>query len=444
MKKNKRLHLFKFLVAIILIVPCMFVFSACGKQGEKGEQGIQGIQGEKGDKGDNGKDAEQLNLYELYLSAKESGEFTGTYLDFIKDYIDVVYDNSAVVANKAVASTVSIDAYNGVKPAKPTSGSGVIFSLDEDGNAFIVTNYHVTYYYNPYNHNAFKNYDIYLYGEISDNVIHATYVGGSQTYDLAVLYVSNSEILKNSNAQSISLSTGKAILGSSVIASGNANGYGLAVTKGIISKDSEAVYMTIAGTRSLYRVLRHDAYITNGSSGGGLFDMKGNLVGITNGGDSSSTSINYAIPADIVYAVATNIIKNCGYSNSNFSPKLCNLGVTFASSDANTYYDDENGKTSVTSKITISGLENVTNENLKALAKDDELMSIKITTENGTIFTKNANEFAYTNNILMQNIIQEFLLLADSGSTIEITVQRNGETISATALVSDSDFMDLA
>ena len=443
MKKNHGLHIFKFLMAIFLILPCAFVFSACGKQGEKGDQGIQGIQGEKGDKGDNGKDAEQVSIYELYLSAKASGEFDGTYLEFIETYIGVIYDNNAVVANKAAASTVCIDAYNGVKPARPSTGSGVIFSLDDDGNAFIVTNYHVTYYSNSLSHNAYKNYDIYLYGEISNNVIHASYVGGSQTYDIAVLYVSNSEILKNSNAQSVSLSTGKTILGSSVIASGNANGYGLAITKGIISKDTEPVYMTIAGTRSLYRVLRHDAYITNGSSGGGLFDMKGNLVGITNGGDSSNSLINYAIPADIVFAVTTNIIKNCGYSDSNFSPKLCNLGITYESFDVSTKYDDKNGIISVTSKISISNLGSVTNENLKTLAVGDELVSITITTASGKVYTKNASDFAYTKDLPIQNIIQEFMLLADASSTVKITVQRNGETISASALVSDSDLMGL-
>lgn len=442
MKKNHGLHIFKFLMAIFLILPCAFVFSACGKQGEKGDQGIQGIQGEKGDKGDNGKDAEQIDLWQLYLSAKASGEFDGTYLEFIEKYIGVIYDNNAVVANKAAASTVSIDAYNGVKPARPSSGSGVIFSLDDDGNAFIVTNYHVTYYASAYNHNAYRDYDIYLYGEISDNVIHATYVGGSQTYDIAVLYVSKSEILKNSNAQSVSVSTGKAILGSSVIASGNVNGNGLAITKGIVSRDTEPVYMTIAGTRSLYRVLRHDAYISNGSSGGGLFDMKGNLIGITNGGDSSNSLINYAIPADIVYAVTTNIIKNCGYSDSNFSPKLCNLGLRFESSQPSTNYD-ENGIISVVSKISISSVENATNENLKTLAVGDELISITITTSNGKVYTKNANEFAYTKNLPIQNLIQEFMLLADAGSSVKLTVQRNSETISASALVSDSDFMKL-
>lgn len=435
MEKKNLFYRFKFLIMAILLIPCIFVFSACGKTGEKGEQGIQGIQGvqgEKGDKGDNGKDAEQVNFYQLYLSAKESGEFKGTYLEFIKEYINVVYDNSKVIANKAVASVVSIDAYNGTKKTNPHSGSGVIFSLNDEGSAFIITNYHVTYY-SGNTEKAYTNYDIYLYGEIEDNVMHASFVGGSKTYDISVLYIEKSEILKNSNARAVSFSTEDAKLGTSVLAIGNPSGYGLSVSKGIVSKDSEYITMTVAGSSNRYRVLRHDAYITHGSSGGGLFDMSGNLIGITNGGDGSSELINYAIPANIVYNVAKNIIDNC-YGKDDYSISKCNLGLTLESQNTETIFDNNTGYVKILDTVVVSNVSILAKNELSNLTQDDQILSLKLTKQHSTVYTKTITRlFDY----------EEFMLLAGSGDTLEIKYLSAGVEKSITISLVSSDFSQL-
>ena len=81
-----------------------------------------------------------------------------------------------------------------------SAGSGVIYELDgKNGSAFIITNYHVVYESSSKTSNKISD-DIFimLYGmEYSDYAIPATYVGGSMNYDIAVLYVENSDILKN-------------------------------------------------------------------------------------------------------------------------------------------------------------------------------------------------------------------------------------------------------
>lgn len=465
MEKKNLFYRFKFLIMAIVLIPCVFAFSACGGKKQLSayetavENGFVGTEQEWLDslkglsayeiavkngfvgteqdwlnslKGNSGKDAETVDTYELYLTAKEKENYTGTYLDFIKENLNIVQDNTSIAANKAVASVVSIDAYNGTKTKNPHSGSGIIFSLDEEGNAFIITNYHVTYDTTTAS-NFYSNYDIYLYGEIESNVIHATYVGGSKTYDIAVLYVEKSEVLKNSNAKAVTFDTENAKLGSSVLAIGNPSSYGLAVTKGIVSKDSEYVYMTIAGTKNRYRVLRHDAYITNGSSGGGLFDLSGNLIGVTNGGDGSNSLINYAIPANIVYNVAKNIISNC-FQTDNYSLSKCNLGITLSVSSTETIFDKSSGYVKILDTVQVSEISSEAKTELFNLSKGDEILSLKLTKQDSTIYFKNITRlFDY----------EEFMLLASGGDTLEISYLSSGETKTILISLSSTDFSQI-
>jgi serine protease Do len=87
-------------------------------------------------------------------------------------------------------------------------------------------------------------------------------------------------------------------VGDWVIAIGNPFGLGGTVTQGIIS----AVYRN-TGTGSAYdRYLQTDASINRGNSGGPMFDMSGNVIGINNAIFSptgGSVGIGFAIPAEI-------------------------------------------------------------------------------------------------------------------------------------------------
>ena len=66
-----------------------------------------------------------------------------------------------------------------------SEGSGVIYQMDKsEGNAFIITNYHVVYDASSNTENGIsKDISVYLYGsEIEEKAIEATYVGGSLYY----------------------------------------------------------------------------------------------------------------------------------------------------------------------------------------------------------------------------------------------------------------------
>ena len=104
-------------------------------------------------------------------------------------------------------------------------------------------------------------------------------------------------------------------VGESAIAIGNPEGNGFSTSLGIVSVDSEYIEMTGADgvTNVEFRVMRIDTAVNGGNSGGGLFNSKGELIGIVNAKIQSTTveNIAYAIPSNLAAAVADNIIYHC-------------------------------------------------------------------------------------------------------------------------------------
>ena len=91
-------------------------------------------------------------------------------------------------------------------------------------------------------------------------------------------------------------------IGDWVIAIGNPFGLGGTVTSGIISAKNRNL-----GTRGSFKDLRYqdfiqtDASINTGNSGGPLFDMSGNVIGINTAilGLSGNVGIGFAIPSNM-------------------------------------------------------------------------------------------------------------------------------------------------
>ena len=78
---------------------------------------------------------------------------------------------------------VSVNTWFGQQTQQAQSaGSGVIYQLENDGSAYIITNHHVVYENSATTSNKISNdISVYLYGmEGSAYAIPATYVGGSQ------------------------------------------------------------------------------------------------------------------------------------------------------------------------------------------------------------------------------------------------------------------------
>ena len=98
--------------------------------------------------------------------------------------------------------------------------------------------------------------------------------------------------------------------GDAVLAIGNPLGYGLSVTTGVISRPSESV--TIGN--ATMTLLRTDAAVNSGNSGGGLFNLNGELIGIVNAKIAANTvdNVGYAIPS-LTVVKSINDLKEHGY-----------------------------------------------------------------------------------------------------------------------------------
>ena len=262
-------------------------------------------------KGANGHDAPSIKA--LYDSAVQDG-YTGDIYDFAKDTLDLEKRDSAVFAcNKAVFSAVSVYctfAGNSLTNGEYSgAGSGVIYSLDkEKGDAYVLTNYHVVY---ESNSGLSKDIKVYLYGaEYSEYEIKATFVGGSNDNDVAVLKISGSEVLRESNATAVEVAD-NVILGETAIAIGNPEAEGISVTRGVVSVLNESISIKSAnGSVVNLPVMRIDTAINSGNSGGGLFNDKGELIGLVNAKVVASgiEGVGYALPIELVSPLADCII----------------------------------------------------------------------------------------------------------------------------------------
>lgn len=321
-------------------------------------------------KGSNGQDAESISIEETYAAAQKNG-YTGSFLDFLKEYlsVDVAENNNTETIADNMMSVVSIycsftittaSGFWGATSTEITSsaGSGVIIGLNKEaGNAYIVTNYHVIYN-SESNSDTHISDSIYLYtygalnmystktGKDEDgDGIRATYVGGAMDYDIAILEVSGSEFIQNNDVRVAKIGNSENVkVGEKVYAIGNPDGAGIAVTSGIVSVESEYISMSStdgANREVSYRVMRTDAAINHGNSGGALFNAQGELIGITNAKNASDDvdNMGYALPITQVKYLCENLMDNDGVV------KRAMLGVMVRIIESNAVF--ENGELSI-------------------------------------------------------------------------------------------------
>lgn len=334
-----------------------------GKDGKDGKDGKNGV---------DGADATRQTLREIYEEAVEAG-YTGTYLDFLGEYAYAAESESAKI-NASCFSVVSIictyDVEHLINGRTQTDqgGSGVIYSMNKEaGDAYILTNYHVVYSASRLNEENVVEPGIcdrilvYLFGSeaIGDETgydigfvgmgIEAEYIGGSMNYDLALLKITGSDILKNSNARAINFADSEQVsVGDTVYPVGNSGGDGIAVTKGIVNYPSERIVVTAPDgeTRVSFRVIRCDGAINPGNSGGPLMNANGELVGIVNVKivNTQYDNVGYAIPSNVVKNVVDNIFYY--YEKTGETPvsvKKLLIGIMFSTSEAHAEYDEATG-----------------------------------------------------------------------------------------------------
>ena len=213
--------------------------------------------------------------------------------------------------NSTVGITTEITTTNiwGFQSTSAAAGSG--FILTEDG--YVLTNQHVI---DKANTITVAMYDGSKYP--------ATLVGYDASNDIAVLKIDAKGLTPVTLGSSDSLQ-----VGDEVIAIGNPLGeLTFSLTKGNVSALDRPVTLSSSVTMKL---IQTDAAINSGNSGGALFNMYGEVVGITNAkysssgysGQASIDNIGFAIPINSVREIVTSIIEK-GYISTPY------IGVSVA------------------------------------------------------------------------------------------------------------------
>ena len=207
------------------------------------------------------------------------------------------FPSFADLAEKLTPSVVNISSFSqsetengeGNTPLSESLGSGFII----DGNGYIITNNHVV--------DKAESISITL----SDNTkTEARVIGKDPKTDLALIKIETKRPL---NAVKFGDSD-KIRVGDWVLAIGNPFGLGSSVTAGIVSAKSRDIE---SGPYDSF--IQTDASINQGNSGGPMFNLQGEVIGISSAIFSTtgaSQGVGFAIPANLAGWVISQLKKH--------------------------------------------------------------------------------------------------------------------------------------
>ena len=225
---------------------------------------------------------------------------------------------AAQVYAENVQSTVGITTsittnYFGFQTTSAASGSGFIISTD----GYILTNHHVI--------EDASSITVSLHDGRS---YEAALIGYDKSNDIAVLKIEAEEdlapvILGDSDSLNV---------GDPVVAIGNPLGeLTFSLTAGYVSAKDRQVTFSGGTTMNL---IQTDAAINSGNSGGALFNMYGEVVGVTNAKYSSSSSseasidnIGFAIPINSIMDIVQSIIEKGYISKPYIGVQVIDVGT---------------------------------------------------------------------------------------------------------------------
>lgn len=305
-------------------------------------------------------------------STKNNAALNGTTSAIVQKTADSVVE----IATESVVTGGFAQQY-----VQQGAGSGVIIS--EDG--YIITNNHVI--------DGAENISVTLRDGTKSYT--AALIGSDEDNDIALIKVDASGLTPATFGDSSSLA-----VGDYVVAIGNPLGeLGGTVTDGIVSALAREV--TVDGHNMT--LLQHNAQISPGNSGGGLFNSKGELIGIVNAKDSATEveGIAFAIPVNNVLDIIDDL-KNYGYVTGKIDLGMQLTDIT--SRESAFYYGVNNTGCYVLSVTKGSNAQ-------KAGFRTGDL----ITKVNGTDVSKSAD-------------IESVLKDCEVGDTVKFTVYRSGNT----------------
>ena len=321
----------------------------------------------------------------------------------VSDIKVTVAEVSTTSENKSAASPLSStsesrvdviakikDSVVEISTADGSSGSGVIVGEfeDTDNNRgyFVITNAHVI--------QSSSNITTPSYVTLTDGTKYSTTVSGVDSKsDIAVLKIY--ENTKNLTVATWANASSKLAVGEDVIVIGNPLGVlGGSVTNGYLSALDREI--SVDGIKM--NLLQTDAAVNPGNSGGGLFNIRGELIGIVNAKISKEEveGIGFAIPYTDAYNAFLDL-STYGYVKGRPT-----IGASFITSHR--------------------GIE-VYEANIKSVLSQGDIVKELMTSDSDKFVPVTANSF------------EEFLNNLEIGDTFKLRVVRRGATITLNVTV---------
>lgn len=374
-------------IFIILSIVLMLCFSATGCTFVFNGQGNYG----------NGEQS-QINSYQASQNVEFGKEQERVQISLVEAIAKVRKSAVMIKTNKGSGSGVIVD-------MKAEQGT----YLDNNNFVFVLTCHHVIAnassleIYIPDENYAFDNEDFIFAGQIGSKISPkanqaVSLVGGDKEADIAVLKIDISKPAKSGKVLSLEKickakvvcdNNYKPSMGETVFAIGNPTGDlpGTALS-GIISFLEREATVAEVGDMLLMQinVLTHP-----GSSGGALYNLYGELIGITNAGNTSNAGMNYAIPYVLsngngfksiaAQLVATATADNYGYvagRKAKFgfvASQIENVGIVVSSVESGSFAESAGLKVEDIIE-SVSVKENGSYHTWQPITKNSELSSI--------------------------------------------------------------------
>ena len=262
-------------------------------------------------------DEESTQASVVYEGSRESSIINIAQIDTNKQMTPAEVYAQNVNSTVGIRTSITTN-YWGYQTQSAAAGSGFILSAD----GYVLTNYHVV-----------ENSDSITVSLYNGEEYDATLVGCDQSNDIAVLKIDAEGLTPVVLGDSDNLN-----VGDQVVAIGNPLGeLTFSLTTGAVSALNREVTLSSNVTMDL---IQTDCAINSGNSGGALFNLYGEVIGITNAKYSSSSSGSEASIDNIGFAIPMNHVKNIVKSiieTGSITKPYIGVTVTAVSSEAQAY-----------------------------------------------------------------------------------------------------------
>lgn len=291
-----------------LVLSCALVVGAMGFGGSA-------LQNHLAAKNADTEEAQQASV--VYEGSRETSVINIAQIDTSKEMTPAEVYAQNVNSTVGIRTSITTN-YWGYQTQAAAAGSGFILSAD----GYILTNYHVV---EDSNSITVSLYDGTEYD--------ATLVGCDESNDIAVLKIDAEGLTPVVLGDSDNLN-----VGDQVVAIGNPLGeLTFSLTTGVVSALNREVTLSSNVTMNL---IQTDCAINSGNSGGALFNLYGEVIGITNAKYSSSSSSSEASIDNIGFAIPLNHVKNIVKSiieTGSITKPYIGVTVSSVSSEAQGY-----------------------------------------------------------------------------------------------------------